>query len=176
MAQTRVRHPRLNWLARWGCGVVALLCVVDFYAAERYEYVVGPGVAGPFVYSAGGRAVSLAWSPGMLDNPRRLWFQAPYVKRLTPFDMQFWHWPWWPTGHFKDGWVSEVGTASGPLPFLFVPTWMIALLAAALSGMSWRAWWRDRHRRRGLCARCGYDRTGLRDGGACPECGTPPVS
>ena len=170
------RHPRLNWLARWGCGVVALLCVFDFYAAERYEYVGTMGLAGPVVYGAGGRVVSLAWSPRLLDNPRSTWFRVPQVIRLQPIEMRSFHWQWWPIGHFKDGWVTEVGTAGGPLPFLCVPTWMIALLAATLSGMSWRAWWRDRHRRRGLCAKCGYDRSGLRDGAMCPECGTPPVS
>lgn len=31
---------------------------------------------------------------------------------------------------------------------------------------------RWRRRRRGLCVRCGYSRTGLAEGGVCPECGT----
>ncbi len=149
-----------------------LLCAIDFVAAGLFEYYVGLGVAGPIVYVVGGRVVTVAWAPGMLDNPRRVWFQAPNIKRLTPFEMRYWHWQWWPIGHFRDGWVTEVGTGGGPLPFLCVSTWMIALLAAALSGFSWRVWWRDRHRRRGLCAKCGYDRSGLRDGAICPECGS----
>ena len=31
---------------------------------------------------------------------------------------------------------------------------------------------RIRRRRRGLCSRCGYDRVGLAEGAACPECGS----
>jgi hypothetical protein len=171
-----VRHPRLNWLARWCCGIVVLLCVSDFWAAGRFEYFVGPGVAGPIVYVAGGRVVSVGWSLGALENPRRMWFQAPYVKRLTPLEMRYWKWQWWPNGQFREGWGSQVGTAGGPLPFLSAPTWVIALIAAGLSGVAWRTWWRDRHRRRGMCFKCGYDRAGLRHGVACSECGTPPVS
>jgi hypothetical protein len=171
-----VRHSRLNWLARWCGGIVVLLCVFDFYAAERFEYCVGPGVAGPIVYVAGGRVVSLGWSPGMLENPRRMWFIAPYVKRFTPFEMKFWRWQWWPSWQLREGWESRVGTAGGALPFLSMPTWIIAMIAAGFSGMAWRTWWRDRHRRRGLCFKCGYERSGLRVAAPCPECGTPHVS
>ena len=52
-----------------------------------------------------------------------------------------------------------------------VPHWLLAIALAALP--AWRAvgQWRRRHRRRrGACARCGYD---LRaSGDRCPECGT----
>jgi hypothetical protein len=39
-----------------------------------------------------------------------------------------------------------------------------------------RRWRRARRRERGLCLSCGYDRSGLASGAACPECGSVPIS
>lgn len=79
---------------------------------------------------------------------------------------------------FERGGVSyrtrtDTGTAAA-YEYLIAPYWMAVLLAAALPAWSitggargWLA--RRRHRRRGLCPRCGYDLRATP--GRCPECG-----
>ena len=47
-------------------------------------------------------------------------------------------------------------------------TWWLALLTAALP--TWRLFARRRHRRAGVCRRCGYDMRATPE--LCPECGT----
>lgn len=72
-------------------------------------------------------------------------------------------WTWWP----------RYDTAYAPYErVVWIPLWMPL---AAASAVAWapllgpaRAVWR---RRRGLCAGCAYDRSGLVPEAACPECG-----
>jgi len=55
--------------------------------------------------------------------------------------------------------------------FYFI--WGVGLVALALIGAGI---WTLLHRRRiGLCADCGYDRTGLAAGAVCPVCGASPA-
>jgi hypothetical protein len=61
------------------------------------------------------------------------------------------------------------------LPMLILP-WGFALCtlfygAALLGVVEGAAYARRRLRGKGLCATCGYDRAGLAEGAACPECG-----
>lgn len=54
---------------------------------------------------------------------------------------------------------------------VFLPHWALIVVfgaPAAVRALGYRA----RRRRAGMCARCGYDRAGLSDERACPECGT----
>jgi hypothetical protein len=68
--------------------------------------------------------------------------------------------------------------ASFPAPFPLRPIWLPFLVSSAVTGVAWRgllhapgmarrAW----RRRRGLCTRCAYARTGLDATAPCPECG-----
>ncbi len=53
---------------------------------------------------------------------------------------------------------------------LFVPLWAVVAPLAIATAL---AFWRSRRiERSGCCGECGYDRTGLKAGAACPECGT----
>ena len=56
-----------------------------------------------------------------------------------------------------------------PLGFAVDTLLFAALMWASVRGD--RAWRLSRRRRRGRCANCNYDRTGLAPGAVCPECG-----
>jgi hypothetical protein len=57
-----------------------------------------------------------------------------------------------------------------------VPFWMpFSLAIAAASALLVPLAVRASRRRRGRCVRCGYDRSGVANQGACPECGTAPT-
>ncbi len=56
-----------------------------------------------------------------------------------------------------------------PLGFAVNTVLFAAVLWASARGA--RAWRSSRRRRRGRCANCNYDRTGLAAGVVCPECG-----
>lgn len=69
-------------------------------------------------------------------------------------------------------WLPEWKTEPSSVAVL-IPFWAPACLTLSASLTAWRldvaAW---RRIRAGTCARCGYDRTGLAAGTACPECGS----
>lgn len=74
---------------------------------------------------------------------------------------------WWP----HDGKIWTHHPARGTAYWsLKLPLWMpLGACTLGLAGF-WRPWdRRGARRRRGLCARCGYDARGL---AVCPECGT----
>ncbi len=63
-----------------------------------------------------------------------------------------------------------------PMPYIPIPLGLLAdtLIYAGVLASPFFLFARIkavRRRRRGLCARCGYDRKGLADGTPCPECG-----
>jgi hypothetical protein len=60
----------------------------------------------------------------------------------------------------------------------YAKLWWIACLAASVYLIGWnsgfaRLLWRGLWVSAGKCSKCGYDRSGLASGKACPECGTP---
>jgi hypothetical protein len=72
--------------------------------------------------------------------------------------------------------VPDYG-ANQKLVFVLIPMWIPLALTALSAGLLWRT---DRRRReslkRGGCAVCGYDRSRLAPGAACPECGRAPAN
>ena len=60
----------------------------------------------------------------------------------------------------------------GPLVEVALPLWIPAALTACWALIGWR---RVHRRKAHECASCGYDRTGLRAGATCPECGAAAV-
>jgi hypothetical protein len=76
-------------------------------------------------------------------------------------------------------WTSSLNASGFPVVVPYYPIWPGLLVNAAFYGaIFWLLWFgpgmirRGRRRRRGLCARCGYELRGFRGtGGTCPECG-----
>jgi hypothetical protein len=54
--------------------------------------------------------------------------------------------------------------------YVGIPAWTLLVPGLACLGVSF---W-PRRARRGCCAKCAYDRTGLRPDAVCPECGSAP--
>lgn len=68
---------------------------------------------------------------------------------------------WW----FDSGGIMGVG-------YVVAPLWIAFLVAAAICLWLWRT---SRVLPPWLCTNCGYDRRGLTEAGACPECGMCPA-
>ena len=80
---------------------------------------------------------------------------------VLPLSGQF---HWWFGGGTLD-------VSTGPaMRFVVVPTWFLILILGVPTMI---VWWNDRKPLPGTCPNCGYDRTGLPAGRACPECGNP---
>jgi hypothetical protein len=127
-----------------------------------------PGPSSPqwHVALAGGRVQVvrvLSWAtlrPGLVVNP----------------SLEAWRWGWGdqpelpPGAHWRCGFVywEMKGTLWHFEMTLLYPALLCGAGAAVLWWPDVRPWVR---RRRGLCPSCGYERSGLEVGAACPECG-----
>jgi hypothetical protein len=88
------------------------------------------------------------WAWGSMREARLSWFEgSPWLFRY-----------------------SEATTATRRERMANVPLWPFGTAALVVSALAWRSWrvsvrpWR--------CRGCGYDRRGLPEGAACPECAT----
>lgn len=57
--------------------------------------------------------------------------------------------------------------------YIIMPCWLIALIMASCPGLSVMTRFRNKKRRGGICAQCGYDLRATPN--RCPECGTVPA-
>lgn len=82
------------------------------------------------------------------------------------------HEPFW-IAHNSEGlrWMPAGRFARAGDWHVTVPLWMVFVLCAGASVFAWRSWRRAMRRDATHCHACGYSRSGLPDGGFCPECG-----
>jgi hypothetical protein len=146
-------HPRIRRAIKWG-GAAATVVLVGVWVLSFWRNFVWVSRAGDGMgLGAGGVFVARSHTP--VAPPDVGWHAM-----AREADVGFWFF-YEPFG--AGGWS------------LFVPLWVpIAAVAAVTAD----AWYMDKRRRRGdfahLCAKCGYDRTGLAAAAPCPECGTEP--
>lgn len=76
-----------------------------------------------------------------------------------------------PQSHFKDGLTPYLAAGQGFLT-LRVPFWCLLPVPIALLIAACVLDARNSSKATHACKRCGYSRTGLAPGAACPECGT----
>lgn len=99
-------------------------------------------------------------------------FDDQFVEEMVSWtehgsDYNGWHVSKPSGGMPKFSWRYYAGTSN-----LSIPLWPVVLVMCGMSGL----WWRSdaiarRRTRRGRCATCGYDRSGLAQDVKCPECG-----
>jgi hypothetical protein len=150
-------HPRIRKTIKWGGAAVTVLLVavwigcgwwVAGYRANQLVVSLEPGV------------VVVISGPYLSDPLSMGWYAIPRG--------EFTHWTW-----------GFVNASTPESRVLFFPVWLFVAATLVPSAAAWRLDTLARRRAKlNLCAKCGYDRTGLRGGiGAkCPECGTVPAS
>lgn len=140
---------------KWGCTVLTVLLLVVWVGSAWWEAGFGLDPTGGFEVN-GGRLL-IGWiEPWSMDPDDGWWF--PPGRHSSPFKLWF--------KLTRDTFSDHTSTT------IFVPIWSLVLLSGVPT--VW-LWYRDRRRRHGLCANCGYDLRGSVSG-VCPECGTPPPS
>ena len=149
-------HPRIRKTVKWGGAAVTVLLVVVWIGSGRLavrwisiDHDIWGVINGTAFYLPGGEG-PVQGGPG-LDC---CW--------MPEFRM------WW---NFK---------ARGPEGGLLVsiPLWSMTLVCLAATSAAWRLDTLARRRARPtphLYPKCNYDRTGLRGGAVCPECGSAGV-
>jgi hypothetical protein len=82
-------------------------------------------------------------------------------------------WRWYlfllPIGLCIAMWLERLTTGSAGGGGLFVLLYLLWAISGAAIGRAWHA--TIKNRAEPFCIHCGYDLTGLVDGGKCPECG-----
>lgn len=143
-------HPRIRKTTKW-TGAAVSVVLVGVWVGSVWYIGAWRGKNGHGVDISGGR-LNVSWpvAPGG-------WGEVPG-----------WHFDRYPTALH---WMYErsddaIGT------WIALPIWPIALSAAIVTLAAWRLDTLARRRARpGMCPKCGYDRAGLPEGAACPECG-----
>ena len=151
-------HPRIRKTIKWGGAAVTVLLVVVWIGSGfgRFGYIDS---ARWFIVTRG--AVSLF----SFEN-RPLWpGDGKFIFEYDPVKLSSW---WFSTDKF------------GYALIVTIPLWPFLSAFSLSSAFAWRLDTLARRRAKlNLCAKCGYDRTGLiggKDGGGakCPECGAVP--
>jgi hypothetical protein len=143
-------HPRIRKTIKWGGAAVTLLLVVvwigsGWVSAGRYGFQY-------HILIAGGCVIPQWPTGGNGDYPAPGWVCTCHHWHVTR---------WWPFLNDSGAWVR-----------LYIPIWLLAVMAALLAGTARYFDTLARRRARlNLCPKCGYDRAGLAASAVCPECG-----
>ncbi len=148
-------HPRIRKTIKWGGAVVTVLMGVvwigsTWWRVDRYSQGSFESIEHGSIMIVRGVDLSALADPG--------WRMGRASKRSP--------WAWW--FHYD----SSPSPPRGGL----IPMWFPTSMALAVTATAWRLDTRARRRALlNLCAKCGYDRTGLAAGAVCPECGRLPT-
>jgi hypothetical protein len=145
-------HLRIRKTVKWGGAAVTVLFVMA-WLASGWCYFTWNLARFPIGIGAGQLRVC-DYGPGAF----RRWHSVVTLS-FHPWEME-WS-PAWNRNNF-------------PFDQYDTPLWIPALVCAAATVGLWR-WEASDIARLNLCAKCGYDRTGLAAGAVCPECGRLPA-
>ena len=143
-------YLKIRSAVKWGGLVVAVLLAAAWVGSGwRGIALRSPKASGITVFHG---EMTVAWVYG--DSMFAGWRVA--TAREKHYGL-LWRFAWRPN---PKGWVC------------FVPLVAFAIVAGALAAIPWGIDVVARLRtKKGLCPKCKYDRTGLRPGAVCPECG-----
>ncbi len=148
---TRAWRWWCRWLGVTACILIAGLWVTSVNQAAGWKRVTENGDAQYLMIDSGWIVGGRIALPRFLTGPPGTEFT---IQDPDPSATVWWTWPWYRAG------ASE--------STILLPLWL-ALLACALP-TGW-LFYRERVRKPGVCATCGYDLT-ANVTGVCPECGT----
>jgi len=139
--------------------VVAAACAVVVVASVVGSVATGMGWEWSRTHAGGGAIRGIAIARGGIH-----WHDMQSVPMLGAIPI---------VGNFfslhvqSEGWWFKF-SMQAKTKEVVVPMWAIGVLAGSVMAF---AWWRATRVKKGHCARCGYDLSGLAAGAMCPECG-----
>jgi hypothetical protein len=148
---------------KWAGAAACVLIVVAWFASGWWTLYLGYGSRAAFrVVQVAAGQVELIWRDRSAGGQSGLilgWVAG--ARRDTARSARW----WWGIDHER---FYPSGSSALDTEVVYLPLYLPLLLIAAPT-----AWliWRGRVRPPGLCPACGYDRSGLRAGAPCPECG-----
>jgi hypothetical protein len=164
-------HPRIRKTIKWGGAVITVLLVVVWIGSGwlGVDWTAFDGTTKTDVaFQTGAFVVSEYKLPSRMLNYMQV--RAPGFSFPQPgfstYAIADARWEW----GFSEGSYGGVWQLS-------IPIWPLVLVIGLATVTSWRFDTLARRRAKlNLCPNCGYDRTGLAIGAACPECGTGSTS
>jgi len=160
------KHPWLKTAVReavkWrGAGLTVFLVVVWIGSGFKQTHW-SVGSDGHLALAKGGLFIAGPLFEGSRGSGRYLWFEH------NGYELRWWF----------EWWHADLPSYGNETDWYFtIPLWLPALLSLSATAAAWRADCKSlRRARAGLCAGCGYDRSGLAFGAVCPECGKPVTS
>ena len=154
----RERHRIARFVASGACTVITGVCVLSGFCAP----VVCLGRPGRACISLRGGEVQVMIGEGETPLVADLW--PMWLSHEEPMPRVSWwqlpHW-WRANGSASLNGYNAAGAE--------IPLWLILAPTLAATLWAWRS--RGRWHPPAGCRSCGYDRSGLPPGGACPECG-----
>ncbi len=149
---TRARSPVMKWVAT----LVAVLLAGAWAGTSVVSVVYKPKVGTTYIVGSG--LFTIAHEPFMTEELPDLIFPMGWSLSRHSFEMSYRPYM------YLNGAGAWEATEIALWPFVVL----------AVGGALW-FWWRDamlrRRERMGACVQCGYDRVGLAEDAACPECG-----
>jgi hypothetical protein len=160
MARRRLR-ARVNWAMRWGAPVLVALSVAAYPLTHRGYHIIYGGFAPCYYISLHQGAIAIGYTslPGVRFEPG---WSVQHGSQRHP-----WRYAAWPHLRTQDFLFQGRDTS------LWLPLWIPALIALALTFAAWRSHGRT-NRGASLCPSCNYDLSGLPPGSPCPECAGNP--
>ena len=146
-------------MLKWTATMLSVLIVGLWFASRWiwFQCVYTPSHACAATIQSGRLWMLYRQSPASGVGPIRVHLMTTQGTQTDPEWRMWFDWGQAPPGNWAYCWV-------------YIPLWLLFPVAAVPAAVLWR---RSMRLVDGVCSRCGYDRTGLREDALCPECGDP---